>query len=141
MTTVIATRQALYADTFCNYTVPFKMTKIARIGDSIYAGAADDFDSVVKLFWWLRGEGPKPKLPTDEAFDVIELGPAGIFLWSKHLTRTHIDQDCYAIGSGGQYAMGAIGAGANPIRAIDVAAMYDPNTKPPVETVNLKEST
>lgn len=137
MTTVIATNDALFTDTLCGYTVPFQASKSARIGDSIYGCAGDDLDDFILFLAWLRGDTPKPKLPKGNDFDVLEVSPDGIFLWSKKMTRVQVHESRYAVGSGGQYAIGAMEHGATPEQAIIIAAKFDPNTRPPIECVKL----
>lgn len=140
MTTIIATRQAIYTDTFCNYTVPFKARKAIRIGNALYAGAGDDLDSFIKVVTWLRGESPKPKLPGDETFEMLEVNQDGIFLWSRLLTRTQVHEKYYAIGTGAQYAIGAMDDGAPPERALKRAAGRDADTRLPIAVLRLAET-
>lgn len=135
MTTVIATRKAIYADTMCSYTVPFKVSKITRIGKSIYAGAGD-LDDLQKFFDWRQG-GDEPTI--EESFDVLEIAPDGLFLWGKKLVRLELQDKFYAVGSGAQYAMGAMAMGATPEKAIEVAARFDPSTRLPLEVEQLKK--
>lgn len=139
MTTIIATRAALYTDSLCNYTVPFKIKKAVRVGLSIYAAAGDDMDSFIKFLAWLRGETLKPKLPSDETFDVLEVCREGIYIWSRQLTRTRVNEKCYAIGSGSQYAIGALDDGATPEKALRIAAGRDSNTRLPIQILKLSE--
>lgn len=137
MTTIIATRAALYADSLCNYTVPFKIKKAVRVGASIYAAAGDDMDSFIKFLAWMGGETPKPKLPSDETFDALEVSKGGIYLWSRQLTRTRVNEKCYAIGSGSQYAIGALDAGATPEKALAIAAKRDSSTRLPMQVLRI----
>lgn len=137
MTTIIATRKALYADGLCTYTVPFKVRKAVRVGAALYAAAGDDLDSFIKFLEWMRGDAPRPKLPADETFDAIEVSKEGIFLWSRQLTRTRINEKCYAVGSGAQYAVGALDGGATPEKALRIAARRDANTSLPIQILRL----
>lgn len=132
MTTIIATPDALYTDSLCTYTVSFRVRKAVRIGDSLYGAAGDDLDSFIKVMEWLRGEEPRPKLPSDEMFDMIEVSQAGIFTWSRQLRRVKVRERYYAIGSGAQYAIGAMDTGATPEKALKVAAKRDGATGLPI---------
>lgn len=133
MTTIVATRKAIYADTLCSYTVPFKMGKIARIGKSIFAGAGDP-DELTQFFDWRRG---KKKPVIEDAIDVLEVAPGGIYVYGKKLVRLKINEEIYAVGSGAQYAMGAIAMGATPEQSIEVASRYDSSTRLPIDLMNL----
>lgn len=135
MTTIVATRQAIYADTLCSYTVPFKVNKIVRIGRSVLAGTGD-MDDLQRFFSWRRGEGDQPVLEGDT--DIVEVCSDGIFLWGKKLVRLPIEEDTYAIGSGCQYAMGALAMGATPTQAIKITAGFDPSTNKQVRVVKLR---
>lgn len=129
MTTIIATREALYTDSLCNYTVPFRVRKSARVGAAIYGASGDDLDSFIKFIEWLRDEAPKPKMPGDEDFDVLEVSKGGIYLWSRQLTRTRVREKCYAIG--------ALDAGATPEKALALAAKRDSGTRLPMHILRV----
>lgn len=135
MTTVVATRHAIYADTLCSYSVPFNVTKIARIGDSIFAGAGD-LDDLQRFFSWRREGGEAPVF--EDGIDILEVCTEGIFLWGKKFVRLHVKEDVYSVGSGSPYAMGALAMGATPKEAIQVAARFDSGTGNKTEVVKLK---
>lgn len=136
MTTVVATKQAIFADTLCAYTVPFRFSKVAKIKDAIFAGAGDDFLNIHLFYEWQRGK-QKPKYAADADFDIIEVNPRGLFLWDQKLIPIQLNEPFYAIGTGAAYAMGALAAGATPEQAVLIAANFDTNTRGPVEQVNL----
>lgn len=137
MTTIIATKQGIYSDTLCSYTVPFKVSKIAKIGKSVYAGAgaADDLH---RFFDWVRSGGGDDVPAFEEAIDILECAPDGIFLYGKKFVRLRLEEEIYSIGSGCQYAMGALAMGATPEQAMEVAARLDPQTALPMEYVKLR---
>lgn len=136
MTTIIATRGALYADTLCTYNIPFKTGKIVRIGDSLYGAAGEPFEAAHRFFDWKRGSA-RPDYADDTELDVIELNKFGIVLWSRHLVPVSVKDKTYAIGSGAPFAIGALAAGATPEQALKIAARFDPNTRPPIEVMTL----
>lgn len=131
MTTIIATRTGIHADTKCSFTVPFKVKKHIRVGGSIFAGAGD-LDELGKFFEWRQG-GDKPEI--EDTLDVLEVCAEGIFIWGKKLVRLTIYEDVYAVGSGAQFAIGAMAAGATPKQALIIAAKYDHQTAAPFEFV------
>lgn len=136
MTTIIATRKALYADTLCPHTVPFKFSKIVRIGDSLFAGAGT-LSHISKYLDWKRG-GDKPEFPAEADFDILEINRHGIFLHDQDLAPPiKLKEKHYAIGSGAQYAMGALAMGASVEQALVVAARFDPDTQVPIEILSL----
>lgn len=135
MTTIIATRDGIYTDTLCSYSVPFKTRKHAKIGNSIYAGAGD-LDDLERFFQWRREGGAPPNF--EDGIDILEVCEEGIFIWGKKFVRLKINQDVYAAGSGAQYAMGALAAGCTPKQAITIAARLDTGTGLPIEFARLK---
>lgn len=135
MTTIIATRDGIYADTLCGYTVPFKVRKYAKIGNSIFAGAGD-LDDLTKFFDWRRDGGEPPSI--EDGIDVLEVCDEGIFIWGKKFVRLHVNEEYYAVGSGAHYAMGALAAGCTPKQALSIAASLDSGTGLPIEFAKLK---
>lgn len=140
MTTIVATRKGIYADTKCSYTVPFKVSKVVVAGLSVFGGTGD-LDDVMRFFEWRKKGGKQKDAPTfAEDLDVLEVCAGGIFLWGKKLVRLKVDEPIYAVGSGSQYAMGAIAMGASPEQAIETAARYDSQTALPIEFVKVKKN-
>lgn len=133
MTTIIATRKGIHADTKCSFTVPFKVKKHVRVGGSIFAGAGD-LEELEMFFEWRRG-GSSPTIESE--LDVLEVCSEGIFIWGKKLIRLAVLNEVYAVGSGSHYAMGAMAAGATPKQALSIAATYDSQTAAPFEFVKL----
>ncbi len=48
-----------------------------------------------------------------------------------------IDTNCYAIGSGGEFALGAMLAGLDPFEAVRIACLLDGNCGEPVHTLRI----
>jgi 20S proteasome alpha/beta subunit len=136
MTTIIATRELMVSDTKCDYHVPFRISKIFRIGDVIYGGAGSTHE-LERFLEWKRG-GEKPSLSGEEEWCVLELSRDGLFMWMPSLTKVQIKSKFYAIGSGAQYAIGAMECGVEPKDAIRIAAKYDSGTELPLETMKLE---
>lgn len=140
MTTIVATKKGIYADTKCSYTVPFKVSKIVSVGSSVFGGSGD-LDDIVRFFEWRKKGGKLKDAPTlEDGLDVLEVCKDGIFMWGKKLVRLKVDEPVYAVGSGSQYAMGAIAMGASPEQAIETAARYDSQTALPIEFVKVKRT-
>lgn len=137
MTTVIATLDGLYADTRCDYHVPFKVRKHTKIRDSVFAGAGD-LDDLSKYLEWLRDGGDRPELGAELGLDILEVCDEGIFLWGRKFVRLQVKEKAYSVGSGCQYAMGALAAGCTPKQAMAIAAKFDFGTGREVEFARLK---
>lgn len=138
MTTVIATTEGIYADTLCTYTVPFKTRKHTRIRDSVFAGAGDT-DELMKYFDWIRDGGDQPSID-EGGIDVLEVSEEGIHIWGKKFVRLKVNEKVYAVGSGSQYAMGALAAGCTPKQAMAIAAKFDGGTGKQVEFVRFRKA-
>jgi 20S proteasome alpha/beta subunit len=132
MTTIAANLECLAADQrMTSGNAPARITKIRRIGESIYAGAGNV--SVTRVFLdWLAAAKQDPirlyrLIPEDyrHEFEVLEVSPAGLALWDGWGVRVPLLDKFYAIGSGGQSAMQAMKRGLNPHDAISETFTLD----------------
>lgn len=139
MTTIVATKKGIYADTRCSFTTPFKVSKVVNIGQSVFAGAGD-LDDLARFFEWQRKGGKAKGAPQLEGnLDILEVCAGEIFIWGTKLVRLQVNENVYSVGSGSHYATGAMAMGATPKQAIEVAARFDPQTALPIEFVKLKK--
>jgi ATP-dependent protease HslVU (ClpYQ) peptidase subunit len=105
--------------------IAFNRAKIRRLPDgSLFGMAGRSADSETLSRWLIEG-GKKPKLGSLSA---LRLYPDGRLEWISELCDPiQIDAPC-AVGSGMDYALGAMDAGASPERAVRIAARRDPGT-------------
>jgi ATP-dependent HslUV protease subunit HslV len=136
MTTIIATRELMVSDTRCTFPVPFFAAKIYRAGGSLFGGAGDSVP-IEKFIAWKRG-ADRPEFGEEDNFTILELDRDGLWMWDKNLVRLEVRNKFYAIGTGAQYAMGAMEAGATPAEAVKISARYDEHTGLPIETMKLE---
>lgn len=136
MTTVIATKKAIYADSLCDCSIAFYSDKIFRVGESIY-GVAGDLEEALQFIEWRKTGNNKPEFAESVDFDAIEVNKTGIYLWQTKLVRMAVKNKTYAIGSGGQYAMGAMDEGATPEKAMKIAEKRDSSTRLPLQKIEL----
>lgn len=150
MTTIIATRSAIYADSYCNASHPFGTNKLHRVahektGDEYLVGGCgylNELEFFVRLLghhglqdmWKLHfGEHWPPKIMKSFDTDVLVLTrDKKIFLVDKSLVPMAVNERTYCIGSGGDWARAAIDHGKTPEEAIEYAATRDDNTRAPV---------
>lgn len=111
----------------------YNAQKFRKLRSSVI-GAAGDWHHVLQFFDRL-----KKKKPLDADCDVcaIELRKDGIYVYEGTIIPTKIQQDFYAIGTGAGYAIACMHYGHSPKDAVELAALYDPNTKGPIEVVTL----
>ena len=160
--TTIAFRDGVLAGDSCvtmgGRWVTGATTKLARIGGfgfgfcgSIWAGKAI-FRELTKLaekqdFAAVFIDGERvdrlidaPKLADDDHFDCLVISPRGeLFSFESNLVPYRMSAPFAALGSGGPFALGAMGAGASAADAVRIAGMLDTCTSVDVETLIFPE--
>jgi ATP-dependent protease HslVU (ClpYQ) peptidase subunit len=140
MTTIIADskRKIMVSDSKCTYgDTHFRMQKIYQMPDGTLIGFSGSVSEATKFVnWWIDGANiaNKPNFG-EESFDALVLDDSGINLWDSNLIKIRIIQDFFAVGSGAQFALGALRAGADPVRAVEIAAQEDNNSGLPIDSV------
>lgn len=132
MTTIAWDGTSIAADRLCGgrYTV----AKLWRLPDGSVIGGAGLYDDIVEVVHWLASgarEDEKPRLaPREESSDLLLIDPEGRPHWLTwpHLRRVPIVEPYEAIGSGSEYALGAMAMGASAKRAVQIASRFDPST-------------
>lgn len=121
----------------------FKCVKLYRkfVGtdkEAILGTSGESFSSLVFVDWY-GTDAPRPEvLLTGEAdFTVIALTHAGLFEYDKWCRGEEIIEPMYAIGSGAKAALGAMHAGCSAKRAVEIACLIDPFSRPPVTVMKL----
>jgi ATP-dependent protease HslVU (ClpYQ) peptidase subunit len=74
--------------------------------------------------------------PEDRGFSCLWISADGdtIILLDGEMGPTEVIDDFVAIGSGAAYALGAMEAGADVVRAVEIACERDPSTSAPIHT-------
>jgi hypothetical protein len=102
-------------------------TKVHRTPDALIGGAGESAAIRQFVAWYADGQRvPKPKLP--DSFCVLVLTAEGLFYWASNLVPEPIERGFHAIGSGGNAALGAMLAGANVKKAVEIATTVDPGS-------------
>lgn len=134
LTTIAYRDGVLAADTLAS-SIPGldRVTKLKRRGDAIYgvSGSLLDCQALVDWYFGPRDAPPKYFLVGDERPDAALLvmhddGRVYASGWGGYATE--LTNSYAAIGSGSEYAVGAMYMGANAIRAIQAAMRHDNNT-------------
>lgn len=98
-------------------------TKITRHGDHLIGMSGDSAASDKWLEWWISGQkGPKPKIPNSNG---LLLGPEGVLQLTGDGEFVPIERGFHGIGSGGDYAVAAFMAGADPKKSVEIACQID----------------
>lgn len=99
--------------------------KVRKLSDGSLFGGAGPATELDLLAQWLIEGGKKPKL---EKLTALRLMPDGkLIYFTEKCQPIEIDAPC-AVGSGGEFAMGAMDAGATPQEAVEIASDRDPHT-------------
>lgn len=137
MTTIVSNRTSMAADKRVTGGPMFRTTKIFRINGSLI-GICGNLEAALQFVEWRRTPDAKPEFGENAGFEALELSADGrLTYWASQLVAMAIEDEFYAIGSGASIALGAMGMGASPKRAIVVAAMYDAGTGSDVQTLTL----
>ena len=108
---------------------------------ALFAGAGTSVycDAVIE---WLRAGMPndKPEMPAaPDSFTVVVATELGIFEYIDSLRPIPLGVRKWAIGSGAEYAFGAMAAGASAKRAVEIACTLDVNSGMGVDTLTLRK--
>lgn len=132
MTTIAANKFQIAGDRQANHSggLKFKLkTKLYSFDNPLIyhtpfhigmCGNVEEFSRIVDYFTDPMSHKKAPRLNKGEALVLSEDGK----LWTFSVANNwiHIDQPYYAIGSGMNFAMGALASGASPYEAVKLAA-------------------
>lgn len=133
MTTVAVKDGVIAADSLVKHDVTYKGRKLFRTKRGVIgvAGALGEGEKFVE--WYNDRRKKKPEYESSDEFSALVLRPDGLVeLWDASMRGEVIDSGCLAIGSGAEYAMGAMLAGASAADAVAIACIMDPNTEGPI---------
>lgn len=141
MTTVVATKGLVAGDTAVDSgNGSVAVQKVARIRGSLWGFAGSTTDAL-KFLRWVRGgmrARSRPVFEGDEAeFDALQVTPSGIVLWDQDLEPMPMSAEYHAIGSGGDFALGAMDKGASVIEGLLIASRRDGSTRPPFHFITM----
>jgi ATP-dependent protease HslVU (ClpYQ) peptidase subunit len=147
VTTVVATPEMIVADsamdTCGNGSVP--ITKVLRIRGSLW-GFSGSPAHALKFLRWVRGgfrQATKPEFESsdnkDAEFEIIQVNPQGqLILWDQDMEPIPCNRPTHGIGSGADFAIGALSAGVPILEAMKIAQDRDQNTREPFQILYLK---
>jgi len=136
MTTIAASLvfNEVAGDSMCSGDITFyEVEKLRKSKNSIY-GAAGDWDKILKFYHAIETGGD---LDSDCDIEVLELRPDGLWVYEGTIIPAKLKNTFYSIGSGAPYALAAMHLGKSPKEAVELAALYDPGTRGPVDVLKL----
>ena len=107
--------------------------KLWELPDDSVAGAAGQTEQSTVALRELNRAAAEKRLPepTEGEYDIMRLYPSGaVALYSGRLDAPFFVEPPFTIGSGGEYARGALAAGASVRRAMKIAHQFDSSTGP-----------
>ena len=144
MTTVAWDGKSIAADRQLGHRM--EVGKLFRLKSGGILGGAGWYSQIVEVVAWLNeGAKPadKPKFPDAEesGSDFLLIEPDGSPYWLTwpFLRRVKINETYSAIGSGCEYALGAMANGASAKRAVEIACKFDPSTGKGVNVIRVKK--
>lgn len=152
MTTIVASRKhkAIAADSFNTDSSGMArlVNKIEKLQNGYYFLGSGHLKPLGLVKRWLNSDQAEDLLPelnfvtedTEEfGFSIIVASPdlKKICILDDELEWYECLDEYVAIGSGSQYALGALDAGASPEDAIKIACLRDQNTGEPVQVMYL----
>jgi hypothetical protein len=111
-------------------------TKVEQLPDGRIFGACGFSEDAQLFSRWMHGAPDKPELSDD--FGALILTPDGHVFWIGKKLEPVKYLAPMAVGSGADYAIGAMLAGATPEYAVKIAAVRDLNTGGDVTSISLK---
>lgn len=133
MSTIIASREGMACDSLASGDgmANCSVQKVWRIGDGL-VGVVGAYSYAVLFIrhlkaWEETGEWPDEK-PNMEGVAALMLSPDGIYRFDQTACPWRIEDKAYALGSGGQSALGAFHAGASLRDSVKIAAKLDSST-------------
>jgi ATP-dependent HslUV protease subunit HslV len=115
-------------------TMKHRVAKIERLPDGRLVGLAGDWPSALRALAWIRAGGDPESTPDDldDATCLMVASESGVALYDSDLTAMPLLDAFAAIGSGAEYAVGAMEAGATAEEAVLIACRRDPSSSFPI---------
>jgi hypothetical protein len=148
LTTIAVNRKQIAADRQANHSggLKFKVrTKLYSFDNPMFykrtfhvglAGNIDIFPPILEYFADPTKYEKPPKIKGGEG--IILSADGKIWTFSNPSLWLYVDQSYYAIGSGMNFAMGAMAAGSTPYEAVKYAEKLDPQSGMGVTKIDLE---
>lgn len=124
----------------------YNVQKIFKVPQGWAAGCGD-YDSIVEVVNWLVEGSDRNNLPEldgrnnrgDTPADIIVVSPQGKVQWLTwpYLRGIKLTEKKVAYGSGSDFALGAMAAGATAKQAVEIACRFDPYTGQGIDAVQI----
>ena len=138
MTTVIATRSAMAADSkVTTDDIHYNAVKIFRVRSDIIGAAGDSIPIDKFLKWYRGGKKGDVDFKEGESFSAIVLTKAGLYHYENSTVGELMKDDYFAVGTGAMAALVAMDMGADIVQAVEAAIRRDGNSGGPIDVITL----
>jgi ATP-dependent HslUV protease subunit HslV len=110
---------------------------------ALFAGAGTIIYYEAVIDWLIAGmpDEHKPEMPqTPDSFTVMVVTEQGVYCYIDSLRPIPLGQIPWALGTGADYALGAMDAGASARRAVEIACARDTGSGLDIDVVTLRKS-
>jgi ATP-dependent protease HslVU (ClpYQ) peptidase subunit len=138
--TIIAYRGGIMAaDTcFTDGGIVTRGLKLHKKSGHIIGFCGEVAQALVFVDWFFnQKKHRKPDLATETGWEAMVLNKDGVTTWDRSLRPIPLEEEYYAIGSGGPGAMYAMDAGASAKKAVEIACKRDPYCRLPLVALKL----
>lgn len=130
MTIIVWDGTTLAADRQCTRNdIARSATKVRRVGDTIAAATGDQLAAMAMLHWWETGAQPEAWPDTQAIEDkwstMLVVRPSGWMTYERLNLAIDGEDPYFAMGWGQDLAYGAMMAGADAIRAVQIACAFN----------------
>ena len=118
-------------------------TKIRRLDDGTLIGCSTTTPGggEAVLDWWEKGRPEDPTLPNHFTFLAVRKNGEALYMTGPDFVSGPLTAEFFAIGSGEQYAQGALEMGATAVEAVRVACKCDNFTDFPIHEISHRRKT
>lgn len=111
--------------------------KVQQLADGRIIGTAGDTGFGLAIVDWLEGRADKPAKEPEQGFSALVLAPGGkVSVIDRYGVELPVLAPA-AVGSGMDFAIGAMEAGISPEASVRIAARRDPNTGGKITVITL----
>lgn len=145
MTTIAWDGKTLAADRCCGGWK--NVSKIFKLKDGRYAaGCGNSYHALCAVVAWMNAGSKadsRPDIPADDAPDMIVIDKKGVVSWViwPYVNGVALTEPFFAVGSGSEFALGAMAAGANARRAVEIACRFDASSGQGIDAVRVVKPT
>lgn len=145
MTTIVWDGEILASDKQCSWdNLKTTVTKISEVDGFLFGCAGNYAHAQTLIEWFMSGADPKtfPDCQKgDDHVDMLVITPdRDIHIYGQSpYPMDFTETQKVAIGSGSEFALGAMAMGADAVQAVEVASAHDINTGQGIDILNLPE--